>query len=120
MHGRELAERLLQQIAPFQTHWHLNTLVSGLTLQPDGHLLVETSQGAQLRARVVFIAAGVGAFVPRTLKVDGMDGWVGTQVHYQQLPASVDVTGLQVVVHGGDEPAVARAVELARRGAAAV
>lgn len=117
--GRELAGLLLQQTAPFKTQWHLNTLVSALTVQADGRLLVETSQGAQLLARSVFIAAGVGAFVPRTLKVDGIERFVGTQVHYQSLPATVDVTGRHVVVHGGDEPAVARAVELAEQGQAA-
>ena len=117
--GRELAGLLLQQIAPFKTQWHLNTLVSALTVQADGRLLVETSQGAQLLARSVFIAAGVGAFVPRTLKVDGIERFVGTQVHYQGLPASAEVTGRHVVVHGGDEPAVARAVELAEQGQAA-
>ena len=117
--GRELAGLLLQQIAPFKTQWHLNTLVSALTVQADGRLLIETSQGAQLLARSVFIAAGVGAFVPRTLKVDGIERFVGTQVHYQHLPATVGVTGRHVVVHGGDEPAVARAVELAEQGQAA-
>ena len=117
--GRELAGLLLQQIAPFKTQWHLNTLVSALTVQADGRLRVETSQGTPLLARAVFIAAGVGAFVPRTLKVDGMARFVGTQVHYQNLPATADVTGQHVVVHGGDEPAVARAVALAEQGQAA-
>jgi thioredoxin reductase (NADPH) len=117
--GRELADLLIQQITPFKTQWHLNTLVSALTVQPDGHLLVETSRGAQLRARAVFIAAGVGAFLPRTLKVEDIERFVGTQVHYQNLPAMADLTGQHVVVHGGDEPAVARAVELAEQGQAA-
>jgi thioredoxin reductase (NADPH) len=117
--GRELTDLLLRQIAPFKTQWHLNTLVSALTAQPDGRLLLETSQGTPLRARAVFIAAGVGAFVPRTLKVEGIERFVGTQVHYQNLPAAADVTGQHVVVHGGDEPAVARAVELAEQGQAA-
>ena len=57
--GRELADLLLKQIAPFKTQWHLNTLVSALTAQADGRLLVETSQGAQLLARTVFIAAAI-------------------------------------------------------------
>jgi thioredoxin reductase (NADPH) len=117
--GRELTDLLLRQIAPFKTQWHLNTLVSALTVQADGRLRIETSQGVQLQARTVFIAAGVGAFVPRTLKVEGIEKFVGTQVHYQNLPSSVDVTGRHVVVHGGDEPAVARAVELAEQGRAA-
>ncbi|RZJ59738.1 MAG: NAD(P)/FAD-dependent oxidoreductase, partial [Acidovorax sp.] len=113
-----LAALLLRQIEPFNTHWHLNTLVAALSLQDDGRLLVETSQGAQLLARSVFIAAGVGAFVPRALKVDGIEQYVGTQVHYQSLPANTELAGQHVVVHGGDEPAVARAVELAEQGQA--
>ena len=117
--GRELANLLLQQIAPFKPHWHLNTLVSSLALQPDGRLLLQTSAGAQLLARSVFIAAGVGAFVPRTLKIEGIERFVGTQLHYQNLPSGADVTGKTIVVHGGDEPAVARAVELAEQGQAA-
>ena len=117
--GRELADLLLRQIAPFNPHWHLNTRVAALTVQPDGRLHVATSQGAQLLARTVFIAAGVGAFVPRTLKVDGIERFVGTQVHYQNLPANVGLAGRHVVVHGGDEPAVARAVALAEQGHAA-
>ena len=117
--GRELASLLLQQIAPFKPHWHLNTLVSSLALQPDGRLLLQTSAGVQLLARSVFIAAGVGAFVPRTLKIEGIERFVGTQLHYQNLPSGADVTGKNIVVHGGDEPAVARAVELAEQGQAA-
>jgi thioredoxin reductase (NADPH) len=117
--GRELADLLLQQIEPFKPHWHLNTLVSSLAPQPDGRLLLQTSAGAQLLARSVFIAAGVGAFVPRTLKIEGIERFVGSQLHYQNLPDSLDVSGLNIVVHGGDEPAVARAVELAEQGRAA-
>jgi len=111
--GRELAALLLRQIAPFQPQWHLNALVAALAPQADGRLLVETSQGAHLLARSVFIAAGVGAFVPRTLKVEGIAPFVGRQVHYQQLPASLSPAGQHVVVHGGDEAAVACALSLA-------
>ena len=117
--GRELADLLLQQIAPFKPHWHLNTLVSALAAQPDGRLLLQTSAGAQLLTRCVFIAAGVGAFVPRTLKVAGIERFVGTQVHYQALPVGFEASNNNIVVHGGDEPAVARAVELAEHGRAA-
>ena len=117
--GRELAALLQQQVAPFNPHWHLNTLVSALTPQPDGRVLVETSAGAELLTRSVFIAAGVGAFVPRTLKIEGIAGYVGSQVFYQALPPALDIAGKDVVVHGGDEVAVARAVELAEHGQAA-
>lgn len=111
--GRELAERLLAQIAPFDPAWHLGQLVSGLTPLTDGGFRVETSTGTLLHTRTVFIAAGVGAFVPRTLKVEGIDRFAGTQVHYQQLPPGISVSGQTVVVNGGDEGAVAAAVALA-------
>lgn len=111
--GRELADLLLRQIAPFKPHWHLNTLVSALAPQADGRLLVETSHSTQLLARSVFIAAGVGAFVPRALKVEGVEPFVGSQVHYQQLPTTVSPAGKHVVVHGGDEAAVSCALSLA-------
>src|SRR6218665_3642599 len=86
---------------------------------PGARLLLETDTGVRLLARSVFIAAGVGAFVPRTLKMAGMERFVGTQLFYQVLPAGMDVTGRQVIVHGGDEGAVACAVELAEQGRAA-
>ncbi|MFN9469990.1 NAD(P)/FAD-dependent oxidoreductase [Acidovorax sp.] len=116
--GRELAALLLQQIAPFKPHWHLSALVSSVVLQDDGRILVETNQGQALLARAVFIAAGVGAFVPRTLKVEGIEAWVGTQVHYQHLPAGKPVAGQRMVVHGGDDAAVAHAIALAALPAA--
>ena len=113
--GRELAALLLQQIAPFAPQWHLGALVSSLAPQPDGRVLVQTDTGVQLLARTVFIAAGVGAFVPRMLKTEGIEAFVGTQVFYQSLPGGVDVTDRHVVVHGGDENAVACALDLAER-----
>ena len=64
--GRELAALLQQQIAPFQPQWHLNAQVAALQTHADtGRFHVTTTQGATLSARAVFIAAGVGAFVPR-------------------------------------------------------
>lgn len=117
--GLELTARLQQQVAPFTPDWHFNCLVVSVEPQHDGRVLVETSAGAKLLARAVFLAAGVGAFLPRVLKTEGIDAFVGTQVFYQTLPPQADVTGRRVVVHGGDEGAVARALELAEQNRAA-
>ncbi|UCV01481.1 NAD(P)/FAD-dependent oxidoreductase [Acidovorax radicis] len=116
--GRELVALLLKQIAPFAPHWHLGSMVSSLAPQPDGRVLVQTDTGAMLLARAVFVAAGVGAFVPRTLKTEGIEVFVGTQVFYQSLPTGFDTAGRHVVVHGGDESAVACALDLAERSPA--
>ncbi|MBS7778540.1 NAD(P)/FAD-dependent oxidoreductase [Acidovorax sp. CCYZU-2555] len=110
--GRELVALLLKQLAPIKPQWHLHTQVQALETLADGRFLLTTTSGAQLRARCVFIAAGVGAFVPRTLKIEGIEAHLGRQLHYH--PADADVSaGQQIVVHGGDEDAVAAALRCA-------
>ena len=115
--GHELVQRLQQQIAPFAPHWHGGQQVEQLTAQPDGRWLVATSAGTRLHARTVCIAAGVGAFVPRTLKVADLDraAWLGTQLlyHWDEASAPAQLAGQQVVVHGGDAPAVAQVLACA-------
>lgn len=121
--GRELVQRLTQQIAPFGAQHHLAQQVATLDVQTDGRVRLATTAGVQLLARSVFIAAGVGAFVPRTVKAEGIDAFVGTQVLYHPDVADVpggaagalSVAGLHVVVHGGEEAAVAAAVACAER-----
>ena len=51
--------------------------------QDDGRFFVETSKGTRFLTKTIFIAAGVGAFQPRTLKVDGLDKFDGTQLFYR-------------------------------------
>ncbi|GKT20665.1 NAD(P)/FAD-dependent oxidoreductase [Acidovorax sp. SUPP3334] len=112
--GRELVALLQRQIAPFQPALHLGQRVAVLAPQPDGRLLLQTSGGTQWLARTVFIAAGVGAFVPRAVKAEGIERFEGTQLHYQDDAA--DTAGRHVVVHGGEDTAVARAIACAEAG----
>jgi thioredoxin reductase (NADPH) len=120
--GRGLVELLTQQMAPFAPTLHLGQQVSTLQCKPDGLFELSTTSGLHLQSRNVFIAAGVGAFVPRTLKLEGLEAYLGTQLHYhpnlQALPSLVAERA--VVVHGGDEPAVAAALACAAQGAASV
>ena len=113
--GRELVALLEQQIAPFTPKRHLGQTVAALSLEDDGRVLLETSGGTRLLARTVVIAAGVGAFVPRTVKVDGIDAFTARQVLYHPDAATIGarVAHRHVVVHGGDEPAVMAALALA-------
>ena len=111
--GRELVDLLLRQLAPIPVQWHLGSQVQALESLADGRFLLTTSAGVQLRTRSVFIAAGVGAFVPRTLKIDGLQAHLGRQLHYH--PADVAVAPNEhIVIHGGDEDAVAAALRCAR------
>jgi thioredoxin reductase (NADPH) len=108
--GKALAASLLQQIQPFGAQWHLGQQVNQITKQPDGRFLVKTDHGTQLLAPVVVIAAGVGAFQPRRLKLDGIEAFEGRQLHYHQPPSNV--AGQNLLVVGGDEAALRCALAL--------
>lgn len=109
--GLELIERLQQQIRPFAHPIHLGQLVNGLT-PSTGAWLCSTDKGLKFQAKVVVIAAGVGAFVPKTLKLDGAESFLGQQFHYhfESIKPNKD---MRVVVFGGDELALSWAIQLA-------
>jgi len=117
--GRELVHKLMQQIAPFKPAFHLGQQVSDVERQADGRWRVTTTRQQQpcqaFLTRTVIIAAGVGAFVPKELKVDGLPALLGRQVFYRSAPPAVSA-GKQVIVLGGDDDAVANALALARTG----
>lgn len=116
--GRELVALLLRQLTPIAPHWHLGTQVQALEALADGRYLLTTTEGTRLRTRSVFIAAGVGAFVPRTLKIDGLAAHLGRQLHYHPAGRAV-APGQRIVIHGGDEDAVAAALHCAEENASA-
>ena len=103
--GRELIERLQQQAAPFKPQFHLNQLVSTLRQQTDGRWLVGTSQGQQFLSRTVFIAGGVGAFVPRQLALPELLAFEGRQV-FHAAPDHLNLQGQHLVVVGSDDAAL--------------
>ncbi|MEO0002325.1 MAG: hypothetical protein RLZZ22_17 [Pseudomonadota bacterium] len=116
--GRELAARLQQQLAPFKTPLHLGQQVESLVREDDGRWRLRTSGGQVFLARAVIIAAGVGAFVPRRLALDGLSAFEGRQVHYHAIEAD-RLAGQRVVVQGGDEAALETALQLAGGGSCA-
>ena len=98
--GRELVARLEQQIAPFKPALHLGQQIESLHATPDGAWHVQSHTGTQWLAKTVFIAAGVGAFVPRSLPIEGLAPHLNQQVWFgsQALPDFKD----QHVVIAGD------------------
>ena len=113
--GRELVDRLLQQIAPFKPPLHLDQEVSLLQRRPDGRFDVATRRGLQFIAKTVFIAGGVGAFQPKPLRVEGLAAFEGTQLHYR-VDDPTRFAGRHVVVVGGGDSALHWANQLAEAG----
>ena len=100
--GKELTDNLLKQIEPFGATFHLGQEVTQLARRDDGRFDVATSKGTRFVTRTVFIAGGVGSFQPRTLRVDGIDKFLDTQLFYRvRNPAQFAGKNL-VIVGGGD------------------
>ncbi len=109
--GRELVQRLEQQIRPFAPAMHLGQSVTGLQKTADGRWALRTSAQQAFLARAVFIAAGVGAFQPKRLKLDGIEAFEPAQVQHR-LDDAAAFAGRKLVVHGGDDLAVEWALRL--------
>ena len=109
--GRELVDRLLTQIRPMAPLFHLGQQVSTLERWADGRFDAVTTAGVRFVARTIVIAGGVGAFVPRYLKLDGIHRFIGRQVLHSG-DAIPPAGGQHVVVLGEDDAALEAALTL--------
>ena len=114
--GRELTENLLKQIKPFGAQFHLGQEVTQLEKQADGRFLIATSKDQHFLSKTVFIAAGVGAFQPRTLNLEGIEAFVGKQVFYS-VKNPEQFTGKKIVICGGGDAALDWALHLVDKAA---
>ncbi|TPG26554.1 NAD(P)/FAD-dependent oxidoreductase [Variovorax guangxiensis] len=114
--GQGLVDALLAQVAPFRPTMHLGEQVATLAREPDGRWRLGTDRGSEFIAKTVFIAAGVGAFVPRRVTVEGIDAFEGSKLFYH--PADLGrFAGQSVVVQGGDDAALDTALALVGQAA---
>ncbi|HXW64113.1 MAG TPA: NAD(P)/FAD-dependent oxidoreductase [Burkholderiaceae bacterium] len=113
--GRELTERLLKQIEPFGATFHLGQTVTRVERQDDGRFLVETSRGNRFLARTIFIAAGVGAFDSRRLRLPDIDKFEGRQLFYR-VKNPAQFAGKNLVIAGGGDSALDWALNFAQEG----
>ncbi len=103
--GKELTDALMKQIEPFGATFHLGQTVTVVNKQDDGRFFVETSKGTRFITKTIFIAAGVGAFEPRTLKVEGLDAYDGKQLFYR-VKNPADFAGKNLLIVGGGDSAL--------------
>jgi thioredoxin reductase (NADPH) len=109
--GQELTDNLLKQIEPFGATFHLNQEVSLVERRDDGRFNLETSLGTRFITRTIFVAAGVGSFQPRTIKVDGIEQFEGKQLFYRVKDPS-RFQGKNLVICGGGDSALDWALDL--------
>jgi len=103
--GQELTDNLLKQIEPFDPTFHLGQEVTVVQKREDGRFDLETSAGTKFITKTIFIAAGVGSFQPRTLKVDGIEAFDGSQLFYRVKDPTL-FEGKNIVICGGGDSAL--------------
>lgn len=114
--GQELIAALMKQIAPFKAGMHLGEEVT--MLQPEeGRFRARTSAGKEFLARTVFIAAGVGSFQPRKLRLPNLEALEEKTMHYRVTEPG-RFKGRQLVILGGGDSALDWALALAPHAAA--
>lgn len=109
--GQELTDNLLKQIEPFEPTFHLGQEVTLVARREDGRFDLETSTGTRFITKTIFIAAGVGSFQPRTLKVEGIEAFDNKQVFYRVKDPS-QFHGKNLVICGGGDSALDWALNL--------
>jgi len=100
--GRELVERLQEQIRPFAPVLHLGQEVTEVHRREDGRFHVATSRGSHFRAGAIVIAGGVGSFQPRRLAIPGAQRYEERHVHYRVRDPAVFADQDLLIVGGGD------------------
>ena len=113
--GKELTDSLMKQIEPFGATFHLGQEVSVVEKQEDGRFYVETSKGTRFLTKTIFIAAGVGAFQPKLLRVDGLEVFDNSQLFYR-VKNPADFAGKNLVIVGGGDSALDWALNFVAEG----
>jgi thioredoxin reductase (NADPH) len=110
--AQELVDRLMEQIKPFNAQFHLGDEMRELKRLEDGTFLLQTAQQTRFHAKTVIIAAGLGAFQPRRLGVEGVEPFEGKSIHYK-VKSAAEFAGKRVVIFGGGDSALDWALEFA-------
>jgi thioredoxin reductase (NADPH) len=124
INAQELADKLMEQIAPFHPGFTLGERVETLQKLADETWLITTSEGTEINCKAVVIAGGLGCFEPRKPEVDRLLEFEGKGVTYA-VRNPEQFRGRQVVIAGGGDSAldwtifladVAERVTLVHRG----
>jgi thioredoxin reductase len=111
--AKDLVAGMTQQALQFGTPVHLGEVVTGLRrVEADGgsHFVLETTEAAY-PCRTVLIAAGIGAFEPRHLGVEGEERFENRGLYYKVLDPK-EFAGRRVLIVGGGDSAFDWAVNL--------
>jgi len=102
--AKDLVNGMAEQALQFGTPVHLNEIVTGLRRAGGNgasHFVLETHEHSY-PTRTVIICAGIGAFEPRKLGVDGEERYEERGLYYKVLDPQLFAGKRVLIVGGGD------------------
>jgi thioredoxin reductase (NADPH) len=109
--AKELVDNLMEQIEPFKPGFTLGERAEKLDKQEDGSFTITTSEGTQINAPVVAIAAGLGSFEPRKPPIENIETFEHKGVEYM-VKEPEHFRDKRVVISGGGDSALDWAIYL--------
>ena len=100
--AQQLVDQLVEQVRPFDPGLHLNQQVTGFEAKDDGRFRVRTSKDIEFDTGTVIIAAGLGAFQPRTLRAKNLPQLQPGNLHYKVTQRDRFADKRLVILGGGD------------------
>ena len=111
--GKELTDKLLEQIKPFKTEFLLNERVDEVRQDNKVEWTVKTNKGNEFLSPNIIIAGGVGSFEPRKLPIKEAEKFEGKYLFYS-VKNKDDFKGKNITVFGGGDSALDWALELSK------
>lgn len=104
--AKDLVRDMSAQALQFGASVHLAQTVTGLRRVEDddggtAHFVLETT-GDDYPTRTIIIAAGIGAFEPRKLPIEGVEAWEGRGLYDKVLEPRMFAGQRVLLVGGGD------------------
>ena len=110
--GKELTDRLLEQIKPFKTNFHLDQRVQEISKEKNNWKII-TSKDKIFIAPNIIIAGGVGSFEPRKFPIEGAEKFENNGIYYSISDKNY-FKNKKICIFGGGDSALDWAIELSK------
>jgi thioredoxin reductase (NADPH) len=102
--AQELVDNLTEQLNQFPTTFCLEEMVQQVIKHDERHFEIRTTKAVH-HAKSIVITAGVGAFEPRRIEIEGAEKFEKTNLHYFVNDLN-RFAGQKVLISGGGDSAV--------------
>ena len=102
--AQELVDQLTEQLNQFPTTYCLEEMVQQVIKHDERHFEIRTTKAVH-HAKSIVITAGVGAFEPRRIEIEGAEKFEKTNLHYFVNDLN-RFAGQKVLISGGGDSAV--------------